>query len=457
MPKQIQTKKPTSAQHLWEAVIARLGVTFTDSVMGPWVKTAYMENLTENSVEIVCSSEHAKTMLIKTCGTVLQDYVNEVCDGKYTVLYKIGKLRPKSKTKIEKKAPLFETSSATLKDSGLFPKYTFDTFVEGGSNLLAYSMALAITKSPGTLYNPFFLHSNVGLGKTHLMQAIGNELLKTQPRLKVIYTTGETFTNELIEAIRLGKGTQRFRDKFRKIDVLLLDDIQFIIGKEATQEEFFHTFNTLYNAQKQIVITSDKPPKEFKTLEPRLRSRFGSGVIVEILPPDTETRIAILREKRELNKDTVPDEVINVIAQRIQTNIRELEGAYIQVVTRAKALKEEVTLEKALYVLDQTFGKEERKRPLNLNQVLNAVCKYYSVTSTELKGSRRTKNLVLPRQVAMYLLKELTDTPYITIGEFLGGRDHTTIMHGTRKIEGEIGKNLELEQDIKNVTQLVNA
>ena len=316
-----------------------------------------------------------------------------------------------------------------------------------------------MAERPGEIYNPVFIYSGVGLGKTHLMQAIGNFILKNKPGMKVIYTTGESFTNEMIDAIQSGKGKGRyasndFRNKYRKADVFLIDDVQFIAGKDATQEEFFHTFNALYLAQKQIVITSDKPPKDFTNLEERISSRFNSGIIVDMQTPDVETRIAILRARRDKDGDTISNEVINIIAETVTTNIRELEGAYLRLLSVAKATGTDVTPDTALLTLGQTI-KERNKKPVNMNEILNAVCNYYSIKSADLKGKKRTKELVLPRQVVMFLIKDLTNTPYMTIGDFLGGRDHTTVMHGVDKIGEEVRTKQTIREDIVNVKQML--
>lgn len=320
-------------------------------------------------------------------------------------------------------------------------------------------MFLIYFRIPGELYNPVFIYSGVGLGKTHLLQAIGNRILQTKPGMKVVYTTGEAFTNELIEAIQSGRGkggytTNEFRNKFRKADVFLIDDIQFVIGRATTQEEFFHTFNELYLAQKQIVITSDRPPKDFNNLEDRITSRFSSGIIADIQNPDMEVRAAILRTKRDENKDPITNDVIDAIAEKMETNIRELMGAYIQVVTYAKATGIEVNLDNLSEALGQSV-REREKKVVNVNDILKAVCNYYTVRIPDIKGERRTKELVIPRQVAMYLMKEITGMPLMTIGEFLGGRDHTTIMHGVEKIETEIKAQGKLKQDVSKVKQML--
>jgi chromosomal replication initiator protein len=342
----------------------------------------------------------------------------------------------------------------------LSPKFTFENYLMGNNNQLAFSIATAIAKEPGTRYNPFFLYGGVGLGKTHLMQAIGNRILQEKSNLKVVYTTGEAFTNELIESIQSGRGkgrytTNDFRDKYRKADVLLVDDIQFIAGREATQEEFFHTFNALYMSQKQIVVTSDRPPRDFKNIEERITSRFGSGIIADIQTPDTEMRTAILRTKRDYNNDPIPNDVIDYIARTITSNVRELEGAYLQVLTLSNALGVAINVESAAKALGQSIKPTERKQ-ININNILKAVCNYYSIKLADIKGEKRTKEFVVPRQVSMYLIHTLTELPLMTIGEFMGGRDHTTIMHGIKKIETEIGTVEKTRKDIAAIQTILN-
>ncbi|MFC1722157.1 chromosomal replication initiator protein DnaA, partial [Patescibacteria group bacterium] len=278
-------------------------------------------------------------------------------------------------------------------------------------------------------------------------------------KTNVVYTTGEAFMNELIEAIQSGRGrgkytSNEFRNKFRKADVLLIDDIQFIIGRETTQMEFFHTFNTLYLAGKQIILTSDRPPKEFTKLEKRITSRFGSGIIADIQNPDADLRNAILRTKRDLNKDNIPNEVIDYIANNVESNIRELEGAYIQILTVVNATGTPANVELAENLIGKNIA-TRNKKAVNPNQILRAVCKYYSIKLSDIKGKRRTRDLVIPRQVAMYLIRDMTEAPLMSIGETLGGRDHTTIMHGIGKVESEMREMGKIRQDVNNVRNAI--
>ncbi len=352
-------------------------------------------------------------------------------------------------------------NSAEANGAGLSSKYVFENYIMGSNNQLAYAVARAVAERPGEAYNPLFIHSGVGMGKTHLMQAVGNKILADKPNLKVVYCTGENFTNQLVEALQMSKGRgqytmNKFREKYRTADVLLIDDVQFIAGRESTQEEFFHTFNALYMNQKQIVLTSDRPPKDFTDLEDRIKSRFGSGMIVDIQPPDLDMRIAILRNKRDEAGDPIPNEVVDYIALTVKTNVRELIGAYIQISTVAKNKGVEVTKEFVAQELNQRLPETARK-PVNLNQILRAVCTYYSVRTDDIKGSRRTKELVTPRHMAMYLIYDLTKTPYMTIAQIFGGRDHTSILHGIRKIENEIKAKTKTRQDIENIVQTIYA
>jgi chromosomal replication initiator protein len=452
-------------KEFWRAVLSQIELALSPMVYRSLVARTSIKKLTEKEVEIVCEDEFVKKSLEKKHLKIVEAAIMKVAGKNLSLKITINK------GKVEKiiessMGPLFshQKSQETLitekrQKSNLSFKFTFENYVIGKNNNLAYAIATAVAEKPGELYNPVFVYSRVGLGKTHLLQAIGNRIIETKPGMRVIYTTGEAYANELIEAIQSGKGkgqytTNQFREKFRKADVFLIDDIQFIIGKEATQEEFFHTFNTLYMAGKQIVITSDRPPKEFDNIADRITSRFASGITADIQMPDVEMRTAILRSKRDENKDFVPNDVIGFIAEKVDSNIRELEGAYLQVVTYAKANGLELTVELAAKALGQTIRDKPTKN-ININEILKVVCTYYSVKIQDIKGKRRNKELVIPRQVAMYLMKEITDMPLMTIGDFLGGRDHTTVMYGVDKIQSEIAETGKMTQDIVNVKQMI--
>ena len=348
-----------------------------------------------------------------------------------------------------------------IKNANLNPKYTFDTFVVGKNNNFAHAAALAVAESPGTIYNPLFIHGGVGLGKTHLMHSIGHFILRNaedpENPPQVLYVTSEKFTNELIEAIRNKNNisTTEIREKYRNIDVLLIDDIQFIIGKESTQEEFFHTFNALYEDKKQIVITSDRPPKELETLEDRLRSRFEWGLTVDIQSPDYETRMAILRKKEELDNINIDNEVIKYIATNVKSNIRELEGALTKIVALGKLNRQEINVELAEEALKDLISPNE-KREITPELILQVVADHYNLTPDDITSQKRSREVVIPRQIVMYLCRTMTTTPLKTIGNYLGGRDHTTILHGQEKIAMDVEKDESMRNTIDILTKKIN-
>ena len=323
--------------------------------------------------------------------------------------------------------------------TNLNPKYTFDTFVIGSNNRFAHAASVAVAESPGKEYNPLFVYGGVGLGKTHLMHSVAHYILQKDPTKKVLYVTSEVFTNELIDSIRNGNNTSmtKFREKYRNIDVLLIDDVQFIIGKESTQEEFFHTFNALHSANKQIIISSDRPPKDMETLEARLQSRFEWGLIADISSPDYETRMAILRKKEELDGYNIDDEVIRYIATNIKSNIRELEGALNKLVALSNLENREITISMAEEVLKDIISPNS-KREVTPQVILDVVAEHYGVSSNDIIGGKRNSEIVVPRQIVMYLCREITDTSYKAIGILLGNRDHSTIISGDNKVRDKL-------------------
>ena len=352
-------------------------------------------------------------------------------------------------------------SSAAVNESiekaNLNPKYTFDTFVVGSNNKLAHAASVAVAESPGEVYNPLFIYGGVGLGKTHLMHSIAHFVLQKRPQSKVLYVTSEYFTNELIESIRNGNNStmSKFREKYRNIDVLLIDDIQFIIGKESTQEEFFHTFNALHGAKKQIIISSDKPPKDMEILEDRLRSRFEWGLIVDISSPDFETRMAILRKKEELDGYQIDDQVIEYIAQNVKSNIRELEGSLNKIMAYANLENREINLALAEKVLKDIISPNQ-KRTITPELIINIVAEHFDLTPSDLTGNKRSSKIAYPRQIVMYLCRQMTETTLKIIGDSLGGRDHTTIMSGINKIEREVEENDDTREIIDILKKKIN-
>jgi len=452
-------------KEFWKSVLGQVELEISPMVYKSIVSRTKGVELSNDLLKVSCEDNFIKknlgTKYIKTIEKAVKNIAGKDLDIKFTV-----SKGNTSKNSEEELGPLFspkkdveEIREEKRIKFNINPKFTFENFILGKNNNLAYAIATAIAEKPGELYNPVFIYSKVGLGKTHLIQAVGNKIIETKPGMRIVYTTGETFTNELIETIQSGKGrgkytANKFRNKFRKADVLLIDDVQFIIGRESTQEEFFHTFNALYMAGKQIVITSDRPPKDFENLEERVTSRFSSGIVADIQTPDIDMRSAILRAKRDEDKEEISNEVIDFIAEKVDSNVRELEGAYLQAVTYAKALGSELTIDVALKALGGTV-KEKVVKNINVNEILKAVCMYYSVKIQEVKGKKRKREFVIPRQVAMYLMKEITDMPYMSIGELLGGRDHTTVMYGVEKIQGEIAETGKITQDIVNVKQII--
>ena len=352
-----------------------------------------------------------------------------------------------------------ETNTNNYEFSNLNPKYRFDTYVVGGNNRFAHNASLAVAESPGEAYNPLFLYGGPGLGKTHLMHAIGHFIIENNPDSKVLYVTSEQFTNEVIESIRSGKAEamSRLRDKYRTVDVLMVDDVQFIIGKESTQEEFFHTFNVLHQSGKQIILSSDKPPKEMETLEERFRSRFEMGLISDIQAPDYETRMAILKKNAENNLQKIDDEVFEYIATNIKSNIRELEGAYNKIIafSRLNKLGGSITLDDAKEALKDIIYPETSK-VITIPLIISTVCEQYGIKQEDVTSKKRHKEIVLPRQIIMYLSREYTESPLEEIGRALGKKDHTTVMSGINKIKDLLEGDNEVSRTVDIIKKKLN-
>ena len=365
----------------------------------------------------------------------------------------------------EKKESILKKNraNAIFEKANLNPKYTFDTFVVGSNNNFAHAASLAVAESPGEIYNPLFIYGGVGLGKTHLMHSIAHFILENDPSKNVLYVTSETFTNELIDALKAGKtGSElamtKFREKYRNNDVLLIDDIQFIIGKESTQEEFFHTFNHLHVSGRQIIISSDKPPKDIETLEARLRTRFEWGLIADISSPDYETRMAILRKKEELDgleKYHIPDEVMDYIANNIKSNIRELEGSLNKLVALSNLENKPIDIPLAAEALKDMISPDDN-RAVTPDLIIDIVSEHFNISIDDLKGKKRNREIVLPRQIVMYLCRQMTDTSLKAIGAFLGGKDHASINHGIKKIEEDIKRDEALNNTVNIIMKKIN-
>lgn len=346
--------------------------------------------------------------------------------------------------------PELNSYYAAVMNANLNPRYTFDTFVVGSNNRFAHAASLAVAESPGTLYNPLFIYGGAGLGKTHLMQSIAHYILRNDPSVRVLYVTSETFTNDLIDSLK-GKKNAEFKEKYRSIDVLMIDDIQFLIGKESTQEEFFHTFNYLYETGKQVIITSDKPPKDFTNLEERLRSRFSVGLPVDVSAPDYETRVAILHKKEETENTKISDDIINYIAENINTNIRELEGALNRITAFKRLSNKEITLNMAEDVLRDIIN-NHKEVTITVPLIVAVIASHFGFEADELLSQKRNKDIAYSRQIAMYLCRQMTDLSLQQIGKELGNRDHTTVRHGIEKITEDL-KNSQFLQDTIDVLQ----
>ena len=358
------------------------------------------------------------------------------------------------KAEKEPMKPLFkEEREEEVEETHLNPKYVFENYVMGNSNRFAYTAALAVANNPAKTYNPLFLYGGVGLGKTHLMHAIGNRIKQNDPGMKVLYISSESFTNEIINSI-YNKNTEAFRKKYRNIDCLIIDDIQFLKGKEQTQVEFFHTFNALHDSNKQIIISSDRLPKEIETLEDRMRNRFEWGLVADIQPPDLETRMAILRQKAANDQIELPNDVLTLLATSITSNIREIEGAYTKIVAYSSLMHVPITLDITKNILD-SMGNVVQVKQITFESIVQAVAEHYRIKKDELFNKKRTRSIAYPRQVAMYLCRELADMSYPRIGELFGGRDHTTVIHAFEKISNESKTDSKLQNDLKTLQELL--
>ena len=438
---------------VWQAALGELQLQMTKATFDTWVKQTRALAYEDGTIFISVQNSYAKdwldNRLMATITRTLTGILNRSVEVRFVVQTQQARaaeraevLQLQSPPRTDDEAPSNGRASGDQSKFAINPKYIFDTFVVGSSNRLAYAASLAVAENPARAYNPLFLYGGVGLGKTHLLQAIGNYALAHH--MKVLYLSSETFTNDLINAIRT-RSTEAFRDCYRSADYLLVDDIQFIAGKESTQEEFFHTFNALHSSGRQIVMSSDRPPQSIPTLEDRLASRFQWGLIADIQPPDLETRIAILRSKAESRGASIPDDVIYFIARRMQNNIRELEGGLNRVIAHASLTKEPVSMDTAKQTLASVV---ERSQQVTLPDIITAVSTHYGVSSEEILSASRQKEYVLPRQVVMYLAREETRASLPEIGQALGGRDHTTILYGNQKIAAEIEKRDALRRDL---------
>lgn len=442
-------------KELWEKTLNIMKGELTEVSFNTWIKSAVPVSLTDDTIKLSVPNNFTKEILETRYKDLIINAINIISSKKYNIDFSIMTEEtidiedPKQKKDSKNNVVISDEMSATLN-----PKYTFDSFVIGNSNRFAHAASLAVAESPARAYNPLFIYGGVGLGKTHLMHAIGHYILQNNPKSKVVYVSSEKFTNELINSIRDDKN-EDFRNKYRNVDVLLIDDVQFIAGKERTQEEFFHTFNALHEADKQIILSSDRPPKEIPTLEDRLRSRFEWGLIADIQPPDFETRIAILKKKADVEKLNISNDVMVYIATKIKSNIRELEGALIRIVAYSSLTNREISVDLASEALKDIISNKQTKQ-ITIDLIQDVVCSYYNMRIDELKSQRRTRNVAYPRQIAMYLCRKLTDTSLPKIGEEFGGRDHTTVIHAYEKISESIKYDEALQEAINEITKRIN-
>ena len=447
----------------WEQILNKMKLEYCSSNISynTWIAPLTVYEVTDDTVYILvklrASLEHIEEKYLlpfKVC-------IAEVTGYEYEVSFVTDDhvvIQEKKDTAVKK-----QQSNAIFEQANLNPKYTFDTFVVGSNNNFAHAASLAVADSPGEIYNPLFLYGGVGLGKTHLMHSIAHFILEKDPTKKVLYVTSETFTNELIDALKIGKNGNElamttFREKYRNNDVLLIDDIQFIIGKESTQEEFFHTLNHLHVSGKQIIISSDKPPKDIETLEARLRTRFEWGLIADISSPDYETRMAILRKKEELDgleRYHIPDEVMQYIANNITSNIRELEGSLNKLIALANLENKPIDIPLAAEALKDMIS-PNNTREITPELIIEVVSDHFNVPAAELKGKKRNAEIVLPRQIVMYLCRKMTDTPLKTIGLILGGKDHASVSHGVKKIEHDVKTDEALNNTVNIIKKKLN-
>ena len=439
-------------RELWEKTLNIINGELSPVSYNTWIKCIIPISLEKDTLKLSVPNDFTKGILETRYKDLIVNALKIITSQNYKIDFLINR-EDLSEEKdvvtnknVKSNAQVNDDMSNTLN-----PKYTFDSFVIGNSNRFAHAACLAVAESPAKAYNPLFIYGGVGLGKTHLMHAIGHYILSNNPNAKVVYVSSEKFTNELINSIKDDKNVE-FRNKYRNVDVLLIDDIQFIANKERTQEEFFHTFNALHDANKQIILSSDRPPKEIPTLEDRLRSRFEWGLIADVAAPDYETRIAILKKKADVENLNIPNEVMAYIATKIKANIRELEGALIRVVAFSSLTNKEVSVDLASEALKDIISNKNSKQ-ITIELIQEIVANYFSLRLEDFKSARRTRNVAYPRQIAMYLSRKLTDTSLPKIGEEFGGRDHTTVIHAYEKILQNLKVDEALQNTINDITK----
>lgn len=430
--------------NLWDETVKQLEQRLGTQNVETWIRPIRVHTTQPGYLTLEVPNKFFRDWLLEHFLSTIQDIIYDLSNGRTRV-----SIVTSQTTQVPLPQPR-QQQSERIKQLNLVPKYTFANFVVGGSNQFAHASCLAVANQPGNHYNPLFLYGGVGLGKTHLVNAIGHKVLAQRPYFKVVYLTSESFMNELIASLRRDRMDQ-FKAHFRNIDMLVLDDVQFLAGKERTQEEFFHTFNSLYEAHKQIVITSDRFPKEIPGLEDRLRNRFEWGLIADIQPPDMETRVAILQKKAELENIHLPHDVAMFIASHINSNVRELEGSLTRLGAFSSLTKNDITIDLAKEVLQNTLKGIHQE--VTIENIQKLICEHFNLKLGELKSKRRTKNIALPRQMAMYLCRKHTSTSFPTIGNKFGGRDHSTVIHASKTIEEKIKQDPYVQATIDILTK----
>ncbi|MCW1930028.1 MAG: chromosomal replication initiator protein DnaA [Candidatus Kerfeldbacteria bacterium] len=458
-------------EQLWEATLGELELVLSKSSFNAWLDGTFIYKNENNNIAVGVPSDFHRHWIEAHCHQSILKALRRVSDEDIkTVTYQVATKNKKFIAETTRETPpaqhtttpvqepsseavraVAQANDMPMSDFGLNPRYTFENFVVGKKNELAHAACLAVAENPGLVYNPLFIYGGVGLGKTHLMQAVGNTALKKNSRTKILYVSCETFTNEFIRSVGEGRAEQ-FKDKYRSVDILMVDDIQFLAGKEGTQEAFFHTFNHLHQNNKQVILTSDRPPRAIPTLEHRLISRFEGGMIVDVNIPDLETRIAILGQKCQEKNSPMNNEILQFIASSVQHNVRELEGALNRVIAWHQLNKTEPTLESVKQVLS-SLSQTPKRGAVTTKKITSTVAEYFEIEQKDLTGNSRKKELVVPRQIAMFLMREEVHASYPNIGQELGGRDHTTAMHACQKIEQLKEEDEKISNDISLIKQ----
>ncbi len=446
------------AKQLWEAILGELELNLSKANFTTWFKNTFILQIEEQEIVVAVPNAFTKAWLEKKYHKYITDALKNVTDKNYSRVNYVVETKEKPVQPANQPTIQFNHSETKVTSQqntnnkvGLNPKYTFQSFVVGKGNELAHAACLAVAKKPGEVYNPLFIYGGVGLGKTHLMQAVGNYILETSPQKKVLYVTSEKFTNDFIQLVQQGEA-KKFKEKYRSIDVLLVDDIQFLAGKEQTQEEFFHTFNALHQENKQIIISSDRPPKAIPALEQRLISRFEWGMIVDVNAPDLETRMAIIISKMKEKNLSLSDNIVRIIATTVQNNVRELEGILNKIIAFHQ-LNNTPPTEESVKSIVVSLSASAKRGHITPKKIINTVAEYFDIENEGLVGNSRKKELVVPRQIVMFLMREELNASYPNIGQELGGRDHTTAMHACNKISREIENDEKISRDIEMIKQ----